>query len=665
MPWKVVSIAIERSGMRHATANRPSGARRPLAAAIAVAVITAAPVAAVGVNDAISALQQDGQYAADASHDDVMSAYTSIDKPGRLFLTNSGSSTSKRVPKGVVALPWKISASFTLNGPDVSVSDVSGASGMIGIRIALHATKPDVTANLTPIVAFTIPGRVGSDVTADDGVLVSSDNTSTLVAAVGKPGEDLTFNAYVTAKHFTMSSLSIAAVEGNVQQSLPDLTKRATTLVDGLTNVGSQRNRKLIAQLEQLRDNEKALAKQTIAVRSKAHDQAFDGYIDAYVGSYTTHLSGSIGNATQLPAILGTASELNGDTSVAKSVADLANAVNDVSAAYRHIGAADAVDEVIRTIEQRGTSGLVNELTKRAGEEQQRGSKDYSAGQSQLSAAMIPYSMDFTDAYTARLKELGATAGTAGSYETQAIADVRAGIKDNEKLKTASDKVSAAMTALADASEHTGQASAFHQIVLRFADQLDSDDDTSESGAADDASVLDTLRSASASQSLCAKAEKRRSRAQRKAERAQAKNNTADSTSLVDDKNAISMDDVMSYAGGLRPSFGAAADTTSKNVAKVGGVDGSSKNSGGDSSDGSADSSASSLPITGYGLAKTGFTPDNGDLIDETVELAAAAEVFDDALQAGLGGNGSGNSSAGPQYLLSVPVLEHAVCAMR
>lgn len=643
--------------MRHATANRPSGARRPLAAAIAVAVITAAPVAAVGVNDAISALQQNGQYAADASHDDVMSAYTSIDKPGRLFLTNSGSSTSKRVPKGVVALPWKISASFTLNGPDVSVSDVSGASGMIGIRIALHATKPDVTANLTPIVAFTIPGRVGSDVTADDGVLVSSDNTSTLVAAVGKPGEDLTFNAYVTAKHFTMSSLSIAAVEGNVQQSLPDLTKRATTLVDGLTNVGSQRNRKLIAQLEQLRDNEKALAKQTIAVRSKAHDQAFDGYIDAYVGSYTTHLSGSIGNATQLPAILGTASELNGDTSVAKSVADLANAVNDVSAAYRHIGAADAVDEVIRTIEQRGISGLVNELTKRAGEEQQRGSKDYSAGQSQLSAAMIPYSMDFTDAYTARLKELGATAGTAGSYETQAIADVRAGIKDNEKLKTASDKVSAAMTALADASEHTGQASAFHQIVLRFADQLDSDDDTSESGAADDASVLDTLRSASASQSLCAKAEKRRSRAQRKAERAQAKNNTADSTSLVDDKNAISMDDVMSYAGGLRPSFGAAADTTSKNVAKVGGVDGSSKNSGGDSSDGSADSSASSLPITGYGLAKTGFTPDNGDLIDETVELAAAAEVFDDALQAGLGGNGSGNSSAGPQYLLSVPVL--------
>ena len=140
----------------------------------------------------------------------------------------------------------------------------------------------------------------------------------------------------------------------------------------GLTNVGlATQPQAQSPNLEQLRDNEKALAKQTIAVRSKAHDQAFDGYIDAYVAHTPRNLSGSIGNATQLPAILGTASELNGDTSVAKSVADLANAVNDVNAAYRHIGAADAVDEVIRTIEQRGTSGLVNELTKRAGEEQQ------------------------------------------------------------------------------------------------------------------------------------------------------------------------------------------------------------------------------------------------------------------------------------------------------
>ena len=644
--------------MRHALTIHPRDVRRHLSAATAVALVAAIPVAAVDAVNVATAVRQNRQYAVEATQSDVMSAYESIDKPGRLFLTQSGTSAShasQRVPKGTVSMPWKVSATFTLDGPNVSASEISGASGMVGVRITLHAVDADKTADLTPIVAFTIPSRVGNDVTADDGVAVSSDNTSTLVAAAGKPGEDLTFNTYVTANRFSMSSLAVAAVDGDAGQSLPDLTKRAATLVDGLTNVGSQRNRKLISQLEKLRDNEKAIAKQTISTRSKAHEQAFDTYVEAYVGSYTTHLSGSLGNSTQLSAILGTASELNGDTPVAKSVADLANAVNDVSAAYRHIGAADAVDEVIRTIEQRGTSGLVRELGKRAGEEQQHGSKDYSVGQSQLSSAMIPYSMDFTDAYTARLKELGATTGTASEYENQAIADVRAGIKDNEKLKTASDKVSAAMTALADASEHIGQAGAFHQIIVRFADQLDSDDETSDANAADGSSVLASMRAVSAGRALCAKAEKSRVKAQRKAERVQAKDDAADSSSLVDDKNAISMDDVMSYAGGLRPSFGAAADATSKNVAKVGGVDGSTKKGDSAASDGGSES-AGSMPISGYGLSKGEFAPNNGDLIDETVELAAAAEILDGAMQSGLSA-GSAKATGVAQYLLAVPIL--------
>ena len=644
--------------MRHALTIHPRDVRRHLSAATAVALVAAIPVAAVDAANVATFVRQNRQYAVEATQSDVMSAYESIDKPGRLFLTQSGTSAShasQHVPKGTVSMPWKVSATFTLDGPNVSASEISGASGMVGVRITLHAVDADKTADLTPIVAFTIPSRVGNDVTADDGVAVSSDNTSTLVAAAGKPGEDLTFNTYVTANRFSMSSLAVAAVDGDAGQSLPDLTKRAATLVDGLTNVGSQRNRKLISQLEKLRDNEKAIAKQTISTRSKAHEQAFDTYVEAYVGSYTKHLSGSLGNSTQLSAILGTAAELNGDTPVAKSVADLANAVNDVSAAYRHIGAADAVDEVIRTIEQRGTSGLVRELGKRAGEEQQHGSKDYSVGQSQLSSAMIPYSMDFTDAYTARLKELGATTGTASEYENQAIADVRAGIKSNEKLKTASDKVSAAMTALADASEHIGQAGAFHQIIVRFADQLDSDDETSDSNAADGSSVLASMRAVSAGRALCAKAEKSRVKAQRKAERVQAKDDAADSSSLVDDKNAISMDDVMSYAGGLRPSFGAAADATSKNVAKVGGVDGFTKKGDSAASDGGSES-AGSMPISGYGLSKGEFAPNNGDLIDETVELAAAAEILDGAMQSGLSA-GSAKATGIAQYLLAVPIL--------
>ena len=108
---------------------------------------------------------------------------------------------------------------------------------------------------------------------------------------------------------------------------------------------------------------------------------------------------------------------------------------------------------------------------------------------------MIPYSMDFTDAYTARLKELGATAATASHYERQAIADVRSGIDTNRKLAAAAGNVADAMNALADASEHTGQASAFHQIAVRFADQLETDDaagndsDTSTTSSQDSATT--------------------------------------------------------------------------------------------------------------------------------------------------------------------------------
>lgn len=700
--------------------------RRMLAAAIAVTLVTAVPVCAVGVSNVVDAVRRNGEYASAVVSHDVMSAYEAVDEPGRLYLTSGASSdadadtnedessddnaaSSQRIPQERVKLPWNITATFTLNGPTVSASEIAGASGVVGIRIDLKSEQPKRTADLTPIVAFTIPNRVGNDVTSDEGVLVSAGNSSTLVAMVGKPGEDLTVHTYVTAKNFTMSSLSVAAVEStqssdtaqessqdSIQDSsvqiagiagnLTSLTDRASNLVDGLTNVGSQRNYELIAQLEQLRDHEKELAETTIAQREQEHQKAFDGYIDAYVGSYTTHLSGSIGTSTQLTAILGTAAELNGDTPVAQSVVDLANAVNDVSAAYRHTGAADAVNEVIRTIEQRGTSGLVAELSKRAGEEQQHGAKDYSAGQSQLSSAMIPYSMDFTDAYTARLKELGASAGSAQSLESQAIADVRNSIDGNEKLKSASSKVDDAMQALADASEHTGQASAFHQIVLRFADQLDAGDDSTSSDDTVDGSEV-TLKGsmglASASEtSLAGRAERARIKAQRKEERAQAdaanQQNASDGTaaSLVDDKNAISMDDVMSYAGGLRSSFGAAADTTSKNVAKVGGVE-SKKSSDGDSVDSASENTGttgktassemlmtSALPIAAYGIAGSGnrtlIVPDNSDLIDETVEIAAAAEILQQALQKlypDMPVQSQPAKAAQSQYLLAVPVL--------
>lgn len=77
-----------------------------------------------------------------------------------------------------------MSATFTLNGPDVSVQQVNGATGMVGIRpLTVKAvngatqTITDDARDLVLVVAFTIPSRVGSDVVSDDGVSVISGNS--------------------------------------------------------------------------------------------------------------------------------------------------------------------------------------------------------------------------------------------------------------------------------------------------------------------------------------------------------------------------------------------------------------------------------------------------------------------------------------------------------
>lgn len=141
----------------------------------------------------VDAVRRNGEYVSAVASHDVMSAYESVDEPGRLYLTSDaasatdtdmnadeGATSSQRVPQERVELPWDITATFTLDGPTVSASKISGASGVVGIRIDLKSERPEETADLTPIVAFTIPNRVGNDVTSDESVLVSAGNSSTL-----------------------------------------------------------------------------------------------------------------------------------------------------------------------------------------------------------------------------------------------------------------------------------------------------------------------------------------------------------------------------------------------------------------------------------------------------------------------------------------------------
>ena len=598
--------------------------------------------------------------------------------------SNSGTSKVSRIPASAATLPWKVSVTYSLDGPNVEANEVAGASGLIGVYIDIKPQTKEANRTI-PVVAFTVPTQVADDVSADNSITVTTQGSNTVVAAAGKAATGLEFSCYMNAKDFSMSSVALAVLPSNssspavganpdaanaaaqpaADTDVAQLVASAAILVDSLTDAGSGEHQQLIEQLQTLRDNERALDKSVVAERETAHKRTFEDYMAAYVGSYTTHLSGSIGTSTQLPALMGTAGELSGDTPLAQAVLDLANAVNNVSAAHQHAGAVDALDEVIRRIQQQGTTGLVDDLTAEASEEATRGSKQYADGQSQLSAAMIPYSMKYTDVYTANLSALtGGTSSGATAYESQAIAETNG----SDELADAQSKVDAAMSTLATASEHTGKATALRQIVLRFSDQFEgvassasgSDGDGSSgdvsSGPVTEAQALTGLVD-SQSQSFygktrAAQAKRKADAARKQAKAAQQQQSQHSKASLVDDTMSMSAGDVMNYAGGLTSAIGGGGKFDSSKS------DGSGTNDSAKSSD--TDDSGNNLDtapvLFGFGTGGTLLKHDMNALINETVKISDAGTLLAQAV-AQLDSPNTQQKTAETRYFIVIPTV--------
>lgn len=599
---------------------------------------------------------------------------------------NSDSGTSKvsRIPASAATLPWKVSVTYSLDGPNVEANEVAGASGLIGVYIDIKPQTKEANRTI-PVVAFTVPTQVADDVSADNSITVTMQGSNTVVAAAGKAATGLEFSCYMNAKDFSMSSVALAVLPSNssspavganpdaanaaaqpaADTDVAQLTASAATLVDALTDAGSGEQQQLIEQLQTLRDNERALNKSVVAERETAHKRTFEDYMAAYVGSYTTHLSGSIGTSTQLPALMGTAGELSGDTPLAQAVLDLANAVNNVSAAHQHAGAVDALDEVIRRIQQQGTTGLVDDLTAEASEEATRGSKQYADGQSQLSAAMIPYSMKYTDVYTANLSVLtGGTSSGATAYESQAIAETNG----SDELADAQSKVDAAMSTLATASEHTGKATALRQIVLRFSDQFEggassasgSDGDGSSgdvsSGPVTEAQALTGLVD-SQSQSFYGKtratqAKRKADAARKQAKAVQQQQSQHSKASLVDDTMSMSAGDVMNYAGGLTSAIGG-GDKSDSSKSAGSGTNDSAKSSDTDDSGNNLDTAP---VLFGFGTGGTLLKHDMNALINETVKISDAGTLLAQAV-AQLDSPNTQQKTAETRYLIVIPTV--------
>lgn len=649
---------------------------RSLAAAATLA-LTLAPSAGGPVTAGANPAEGDAGY---SKTQNVMSLANSDGVPGRLYVTNqftvsrggdivdyvagnsgdgsmlaaeykaveTGKTTQERVKAGQRVLPWSVSIAYGLNGPQVKPSQIAGASGLVDIRITVEpnaAVSNGYAENSIPVVAFTVPSSVSDDITVGDGMTLTTQGSDMLVSGVGEPGKRTVFDCYMNAKNFSMSQLAFVTVQADDTASFVDevtaVSDRADALVNTLVVTGSASDRKLIEQLTAMRDREQKLGEKAIKEKTAAHKAAFSSYMAHYVGSYTTHLSGSIGSSTQMQALIGTAGELTGDTPMAQAVTDLANAVNAVSAAHEHDGAVHAIDDLIQRIRQRGTSGLADEISQTMAQESTEGATAYKAGQSQLSNAMIPYSMAYTDVYTKHLSELtGGTSAGAARYQQQAIDAANEEFSTSADLQDDNQKVQSAMDALAAASEHTGAANALQQISIQFAGALTSTASTGDAQGGD--AAADRVRygwAGSDTTSMAAKAE-------RKAQ-ALASGKTDD-----DSQSGMSIGDVMGNASGLGMLGGAVkSDGKGGNKDSGDGKDGNASGSGSSSATGTASGSKSaSVPKFSpvYGIAgmnpRSPLQSTSSELIDETVAIGDVSDMLVQAAQS-LAGSGGGSAA--------------------
>ena len=574
---------------------------------------------------------------------DGVSVFTVTDdagEPGDLFLVAaSGSSGSSiavtQVEAGKRDIPIDVDVTYSLDGPNVDRATISGATGVVGVHVQVHEKLLDGLTDAVSgdasddsrrfLIVFTVPTRVADDLTVStDTSIVGTQGSNTLVAAVVRAGEQV--DCYMNAKKFTMGQIAVVSAsdasvtsalaaeaqamgDGSATFSQPgqsDASGKSKSTVAGDT--GSGRYQRLIDQLTKLRDLERSLASSEIAGKQADYDKAFHAYMAAYVGSYTNHLSGSIGSSTQLTALMGTAGELSGDTPLAKAVLGEANATDALASAHQHTGAADAIDQVIRMVRAQGVDGLADTLKRRAGEEETEGAKEYAAGQSQLSQAMIPYSMAYTDAYTKHLSNYtGGTASGAAGYLDRAIADTDKDFASGGAHAGDTAKVNAALSALASARERTGAAAAYRQIVLRFADELNgvgAGVSGAASGVASDTAESDGTRREfrgglsdpmGSDRSLAARAEIRRLRELADAERKAASASSGDVTTTVIDESAAKTDasDVMKFAGGI-PGAGKGSGSAGGDTSGSGDTGGSDDDSGSSADGGSSTAGGSS-----------------------------------------------------------------------
>lgn len=128
---------------------------------------------------------------------------------------------------GAVALPWRISIVYLLDGKAVSPEELGGASGHLEIQIQISeddTVDPSFYENDLLQISLSLDSALCSEITAPDATIANAGSLKQ-ITFMAMPGKGGTYTLEAEVTDFEMDGVSIAAMPLNLPIEIPDVSE--------------------------------------------------------------------------------------------------------------------------------------------------------------------------------------------------------------------------------------------------------------------------------------------------------------------------------------------------------------------------------------------------------------------------------------------------------
>lgn len=244
-------------------------------------------------------------------------------------------------------LPWNVSISYELDGEEIDVSELSGATGELSIHLSTEQNDAVEESAFYECfllqISFTLPSEAASDIVAEGATLSESGNSTTVTFTV-LPGYDADVELSAQVTNFYMDGVEISALsytsdgeEIDIEELVGDMSALAAgidTLSEGLATLSTGID-ELAVGVDMLNDDDESFATGISQLATAAGD--------------LVEASSQIGDSiTQIAAVFDTGEEITFKEDVTELQAmfeELATGLDELSTGATE--AQEALDEAI------------------------------------------------------------------------------------------------------------------------------------------------------------------------------------------------------------------------------------------------------------------------------------------------------------------------------